>query len=89
MTTPTYTPFHYLLPRRTYDLLRAVRPALLEDARVLWVEDRLHGLGPESPVRLFFRSAADKREYQLQLIYAAGDLPGYYDNTFTLQTTNA
>ena len=72
------TPYHYLLPRRTYDLLRAERPALLADSRLLWVEDRLHGLGPDSPVRLFFRSAADKREYQLQLIYEAPTLPGYY-----------
>lgn len=83
-----YTPHHYLLPRRTFDLLRAVRPALLEDDRVLWVEDRLHGLGPESPVRLFFRTAADKREYQLQLIYQAGELPGYYENSSTLQPTH-
>lgn len=70
----TCTPFWYLLPRPTYDLLRRERPTLFDDPRLLWVEDRSLQLGPDSPVRLFFRTPADKREVQLEVIASTGHL---------------
>lgn len=60
------TPFHYLLTRADFELITAHEPERLQpssqagDGLPTWVEQRLHTLGPDGPVRLYFRNVADK-----------------------------
>lgn len=62
------TPYHYLLPRLDYQELLDRHPAHLTDPRVVALEERPHLVGPDGPVRLFFASAADYRDHQLDTI---------------------
>lgn len=68
-----FTPHHYLLPRCDYERLRRDLPELLGHP-VLLVEDRLHSLGPDSPVRLHFASAEELRAHHVALIERLSEL---------------
>lgn len=62
------TPYHYLLPRMDYIQLQSQHPEHLTDARVVALEERPHFVGEDGPVRLFFASASDYRDHQLDTI---------------------
>lgn len=60
------TPYHALLSRADFDHLRRYDPDLLDRAH--WIEERTEALGNEAPVRVFYRSAQDKTDHQLQIL---------------------
>jgi len=60
------TPYHALLSRHDYDLLRHREPALLD--QVHWIEERIEALGHDAPVRLFYPSPAEKTAHQIELL---------------------
>lgn len=66
------TAHHYLLTRGDYHELLNNHPDHLETidngGSVYWIEERMHKLGPDSPVRLFFKSATIKKQHQLETI---------------------
>lgn len=62
------TPYHLLLSRHDYDLLRHHPGQLLD--RVHWVEERPEALGPDAPVRLFYRDAEQKQDHQREILRA-------------------
>lgn len=60
------TPYHALLSRHDFDLLRRHQPALLDEPH--WIEERVEALGPDSPVRLFYSSPEHKSDHQLAIL---------------------
>ena len=62
------TPYHALLSRHDYDLLRRFNPDALW--KVHWIEERPEALGPTAPVRLFYRTPELKTENQLEILRA-------------------
>lgn len=60
------TPYHALLSRPDFDVLRRHDPDLLDRAH--WIEERPEALGTDAPVRVFYRSAQDKSDHQLAIL---------------------
>ena len=62
------TPYHALLSRHDYDVLRRFNPDALWKAH--WIEERPEALGNDAPVRLFYRTPELKSENQLEILRA-------------------